>query len=414
MGLEAELKEYARSIGLDAVGIARADPFTRAEAALHDRVARGLRSSFEEPDIRRRCYPADLLPGVRSIIAAGIAYVPPPAAGTRAAATASLAAARPAPWAPSPPADAAGPRGWLSRYCRSPEDYHRLLHRRLARLADWLRARHPEAGCHIDVDTGPPVDREVAERAGLGSYGKSTLLIHPEYGTWLFLGEILTTLELAPDTPWTGTCGACTRCIDACPTGAIIAPYELDSLRCLSYVTQMRGPIPAEFREPMGRMLFGCDICQDVCPYNLRPSLLYGEHPEFAPAPELGGDDGPDLAAVLRMTRGQFKRWFAPTAASWRGKTVLQRNAVIALGNSGDARALPLLQEALQDGRRVVRGHAAWAIGRLGRLAGQAGDAGVHAGARQALAVARAAEPDLQVRQELDAALESLADPVSR
>lgn len=384
LGLEAELKSRARKLGLDLVGIAGCGPFERDESALADREARGFRSSFEERDIHRRVRPELLLPGCRSLIAAGISYLPAQAA-------------------PPPPDEPDGLRGWLSRYCRG-VDYHRVLAEKLQRLAAWLEAQQPGARTHVCVDTGPPVDRSVAEQAGLGFYGKSTMLITREHGTWVFLGEILTDADLAPDTPWTGTCGACTRCLDACPTGAIVAPYELDSLRCLSYVTQMKGHIPAEFRDALGNMLFGCDVCQDVCPYNRRPRLLRSAAPEVAALPAVGGDAGPLLDQVLRMTNPEFRAWFQPTAAGWRGKTVLQRNAVIALGNSGDPRALPLLLEALADPQRpVLRGAAAWALGKLGRAVPDAAPA-----AARALADLLEREADAAVRQEAETALERL------
>lgn len=384
MGLEERLKAHARELGLDLVGICSCAPFERDRSALADREARGFRSSFEEREIGRRVEPELLLPGCRSIIAAGICYLPEQDA-------------------PPPPDDPPGLRGWLSRYCRG-VDYHRILREKLGRLAAWLQAERPAARVHVCVDTEPPVDRSVAERAGLGFYGKSTMLITREYGTWVFLGEILTDLELQPDEPWTGTCGQCTRCIDACPTGALVAPYTLDSLRCLSYVTQMKGYIPEEYREPLGNMLFGCDICQDVCPYNRRPRLGRTASPELAALPQVGGDAGPLLERVLGMSNAEFRAWFHPTAAGWRGKTVLQRNAVIALGNSGDARALPPLLAALRDPQRpLLRGTAAWALGKLGRTVPETA-----AAAAGALRELLGRETDPRVRREAEAALARL------
>lgn len=372
------LKAFGRSVGLDLIGVARPEPFGAENALLRAREELGYRSAFEEPDIDLRTDPQRWLPGVQSIIACGISYkhegdLPEP--------------------------EGEGPRGWLSKYCRG-SDYHYVLHRRLEQLMAWLD-EHAPAGTHrAFVDTGPPIDRAVAQRAGLGFFGKSNLLITREYGTWVFLGEVLTTLSIAPDAPWTGTCGECTRCLDACPTGALTDAFTMNASLCLSYVTQMPGSIPTDKREALGNKLFGCDTCQDVCPYN--KMSLAGMHPEFAPRPEPGPE--PDLAQILHMTKGQFKRWFLPTAAGWRGKTTLQRNAVIALGNSRDPRALPLLEEALADGRPVLRSHAAWGLGQLGHTLG--GDARAQAGA--ALQAALATEDEAGVRQELAGAIRRL------
>ncbi len=377
--LKAEMKDRAREIGIDLVGVAPAEPFLRERQILEERIARGRGPNpYEHPVVEERVYPERLLPGVKAIIACGIAYYHPDA--------------------PRPPEDRIALRGWLSRYCRG-RDYHQILKDRILALAAWLERRAPGHRHVAYVDTGPPLDRAVAERAGIGKFGKHTNLITREYGTWVFLGELLTTLPLPPDEPQPPACGACTLCIDACPTGAL-SEWRLEWDRCLSHITQMKGIIPAEYREVMGNRLFGCDDCQDVCPYNrrARPS----RHPEFAPSPDLDGGE-PDLLRLMAMTKGDFRRWFEPTAAGWRGKTTIQRNALIALGNSGDPAALPALTAALESESAILRAHAAWALGRLGRLAPDARDA-----ARAALARRATCETDPAVRLELGAALESL------
>lgn len=374
--LKQRMLEYARQVGLDLVGVAPAHPFEAERERLAERAAAGRGPNpFEWQEIEPRVDPERLLPGVRSIIAAGISYFV----------------------ADEPGSPAGSLRGWLSRYCRG-QDYHHLLKERLDLLAAWLRAEVPGSRTLVYVDTGPPLDRAVAERAGIGKWGKHTNLITPEFGTWVFLGEILTDADLDPDHPVEAACGSCTLCIDACPTQCL-TEWQLDANRCLSYVTQMKGIIPEEFREPMGNRLFGCDDCQDVCPYNkkARPS----RHPEFAPVPGVGAE--PDLLQMMAMTKGQFRRWFEPTAAGWRGKTTIQRNAVIALGNSGDPAALAPLTEALASESGVVRAHAAWALGRLARQAPETRE-----GARQALARLRERESDPAVLLELNNALEVL------
>ncbi|HWI50939.1 MAG TPA: tRNA epoxyqueuosine(34) reductase QueG [Symbiobacteriaceae bacterium] len=360
--------------GLDLVGIAPAAPFMQEEERLLRRQAAGLGPNpYKYQQIEPRVYPEKLLPGVKSIIAGGISYL----------------------MEDEPPAE--GLRGWLSRYCRG-LDYHQILKARLTRLAAWLEAEVPGARTLVHVDTGPPLDRAVAERAGIGKWGKHTNLITAEYGTWVFLGEILTNVDLPPDEPIEAACGSCTLCIDACPTQCI-TEWNIEANRCLSYVTQMKGIIPEEYREVMGNRLFGCDDCQDVCPYNKKARR--GRHPEFASHPEVGGM--PDLLQLMNMTKSDFRRWFEPTAAGWRGKTTIQRNAVIALGNSGDPQALEPLAKALASESQPIRAHAAWGLGRLARLSP------VVAGpVRVTLEGHKARESDPVVLLEIESALSAL------
>lgn len=373
--VKAELKAYAAQIGIDLVGVAPAAPFLPERERLERRKTAGHGPTpYEWQEIDDRVDPARLLPGVQSIIAGGISYL-----------------------SEDDPAPPEGLRGWLSRYCRG-QDYHHLLRDRLTSLAQWLEARVPGCRTLVYVDTGPPLDRAVAERAGIGKWGKHTNLITHEYGTWVFLGEVLTDLALPADTPIEAACGSCTLCLDACPTQCL-TEWNLDANRCLSYITQMKGIIPAEFREPMGNRLFGCDDCQDVCPYNRR--VRRGLHPEFAPVPEVGAH--PDLMQMMTMTKGDFRRWFEPTAAGWRGKTTLQRNAIIALGNSGDPTALEPLSKALESESSVIRAHAAWALGRLARQA-----PAVAAAAQDRLERQQGRETDPAVLLEVSNALEAM------
>ncbi|HYF94232.1 MAG TPA: tRNA epoxyqueuosine(34) reductase QueG [Symbiobacteriaceae bacterium] len=369
--LKRALKAHAIEIGLDLIGVARAEPFTADADRLRERQQAGLGPNpYEYQQIEPRVNPELLLPGARTLIAGGISY---------------LMEDEPL---------AAGLTGWLSRYCRG-LDYHGLLKARLGQVASWLEAAVPGARTLVHVDTGPPLDRSVAERAGIGKWGKHTNLITREFGTWVFLGEILTDIDLPPDEPVAPACGECTLCIDACPTQCL-TEWKIDANRCLSYVTQMKGMIPTEFRETMGNRLFGCDDCQDVCPYNRKARR--GLHPEFASHPEVGG--APDLLKLMNMTKGDFRRWFEPSAAGWRGKTTIQRNAVIALGNAGDPGALEPLVKALGSESQPVRAHAAWG---LGRLAGAA--PGVAEAARAALENRRRHESDPDVLAEIEGAL---------
>jgi len=377
IALKAALKAYAREVGLDVVGVASVAPFLAEKEHLEHRQAAGLGPNpFEYPEVSPRVYPDLLLPGARSIIAAGISYLVPesPSAG--------------------------GPlRGWLSRYCRG-LDYHTVLEDRLEQVAGWLEARVPDVHTLIHVDTGASLDRPIAERAGLGKLGKSTNLIVPRLGTWVFLGEILTDASLPPDEPSTmRVCGNCTRCIDACPTGCI-SEWQVDANRCIGYVTQMDGPVPPEYRELMGNRLFGCDDCQDVCPYNARP--VSGLHPDFAPLPEIGAE--PDLLGLLAMSAPEFERVYGPTAAAWRGLEPLQRNAVVALGNSGAPAAFEPLTETLEHQSPLLRAHAAWGLGRLATLRPT-----LSPGAVEALVGRLAVEDAPEVRLEIGQALAALS-----
>lgn len=393
MSLEAELKGEGRRLGLDLIGIASAEPFAAEVGLLTERQAHGYASGFEEQDIALRTDPARLLPGVRSIVAVGLNYYLPDEAqpGGPQPGAAELAEVASGGAAPL--------RGWLSRYTRGQVDYHRLLREKLTTLGDFLQSRVPGCAVQVHVDTGPPLDRAVAVRAGLGWFGKHSQLITREYASYVFLGELLTDVPLQPDPPARGTCGTCVRCLTACPTGAILRPGVIDASRCLSNITQLKGFLPREYRRALGSRVFGCDDCLEACPHSVRarPAL----EPGLQPNPEVGGL--PDLARLLHMTRGEFKRWFAGGAAGWRGKTVLQRNAVVALGNSRSRAAVPLVLEALLDGRPVIRGHAVWALAELA-----AGGAVLPAAARERLTSLAQAETDPAVQEELRLALADL------
>lgn len=372
--LKAALKAYAREVGLDLVGVASAGPFLAERQVLERRRAEGRGPNpFEYADVGPRVEPERLLPGARAIVAAGISYLMPD---------------EPVPEAPAL-------RGWLSRYCRG-LDYHTVLEERLQQVAAWLEEHLPGTRTLVHVDVGAPLDRAIAERAGLGRLGKSTNLIAPPFGTWVFLGEILTDAPLPPDAPSTRqVCGSCTRCLDACPTGCL-HDWQIDADRCLGYVTQMDGPIPLEYRATLGNRLFGCDDCQDVCPYNARP--LGGLHPEFAPLAGIGAE--PDLLGLLALDEAAFEHLYGPTAAAWRGLEPLQRNALVALGNSGQPAAFQPLEQTLAHPNPLLRAHAAWGLGRLASLC-----PALAADAERALRHRLAVEEDAEVQGEIRQAL---------
>jgi len=257
-------------------------------------------------------------------------------------------------------------RGWISRYAWSRKDYHEALTQRLRIVESKLHqelAAQPgvapiQTRCY--VDTGPIVERVYAKYAGIGWIGKNTCILNQKLGSWLFLGVILTSLDLAPDLPAPDRCGTCTRCIDACPTEAFVAPYQLDSNRCISYLTiEKRGAIPEDLRDGMGRHVFGCDICQDVCPWNRKAPVTAAS--EFQPREGLVN---PALDWLAQISEEEFRQKFRGSPIRRAKRTGLRRNAIIAMGNSGDRHFLPLLEKLAADENPVVE-HAKWATKKL-------------------------------------------------
>ncbi|MEI9998636.1 MAG: tRNA epoxyqueuosine(34) reductase QueG [Verrucomicrobiota bacterium] len=327
----AQIKSLARSLGLDACGITGAEP-ARHAAFYRQWTADGKAGEMawlaREPE--RRSDPARVLPGVRSIVVAGLNY-----------------------WQPSP----AG-RGRVARYALG-EDYHHVLLGKLDALAREISASAAGAQAKVYVDTGPVLEKPLAERAGLGWQGKSTMLISPKLGPWLLLGEILTTLELEPDAPARDHCGSCSRCLDACPTGAITAPYQLDARRCIAYLTiELKGSISEDLRPLIGDRVYGCDECLEVCPWN-RFARTTREARFLAPAGDAANDD---LHALLEITPAEFKRRFARSPILRVKRRGLLRNVCVVLGNIGTAEDLPALHRAEHHDEPLVREHAAWAV----------------------------------------------------
>ena len=297
--------------------------------------------------------------------------------------------------------------GRVARYARV-RDYHRVMKRRMREL---VRELQRELGSTISarwyVDDGPMLDRAAANRAGIGWFGKNTNILTPGFGSWVFLGQVITDLELEPDAPLKKSCGSCVRCIDDCPTGAIVAPYVIDNARCISYLTiENRGPIPRQLRPLMGDWVFGCDICQDVCPVNRKAQPAGEPIPPPNAAGAVGRSSTPespggpvflDLVELLEISEEDFRSRFAGTSimrAKWLG---MQRNACVALGNLGEESSVPALSKALREAHPLVRGHAAWALGRIG---------GPQAAA--VLADAAATETDPDVAEEIATARREL------
>ncbi len=258
------------------------------------------------------------------------------------------------------------PHGWISRYAWSREDYHDAVLRRLKFVEAALRQSVPAdlqttLTTRSYVDTGPIVERVFAKYAGVGWIGKNTCIINQRIGSWLFLGVILTSLELQPDLPTPDRCGTCMRCIEACPTEAILAPYKLDSNRCISYLTiEKRGAIPEDLRVGIGRHVFGCDICQDVCPWNRKAP--HSSAPEFAPRPGLVN---PALDWLAEMSTEEFRKTFRGSPIRRTKRSGVRRNAAIAMGNSGREQFLPVLEKLAGDEDESVAESARWAINRV-------------------------------------------------
>jgi epoxyqueuosine reductase len=256
--------------------------------------------------------------------------------------------------------EAPGEKGWIARYAWG-DDYHDVMKAMLDGLVDRLAGEMGPFTARTYVDTGPIVERAYAAAAGIGAWGKNTCLLHPEHGSWFFLGEAVTDLEMRADAPRTDMCGSCTACLEACPTGALPEPYVLDATRCISYLTiEVKGAVPEDRRDAIGRHVFGCDICQDVCPWNRRRRRFGG--PEFAPREGLLA---PDLDALAVLTPEAFRERFRRSPLKRSKRRGLLRNVAIALGNSGDPSRRPLLETLAADEDPLVREHARWALAKL-------------------------------------------------
>jgi epoxyqueuosine reductase len=366
--------EKAKSIGFDRCGVVRAEKFPEF-AQTSEWLARGYGGEMKYLADPRRSDPQGTLPGIRSVIVCLLNYQ----------------TALPLSTESTQPSDQEEPRGWISRYAWG-RDYHEVLRARLDLLVDALREHFPEPfEARSYVDTGPVQERIFARHAGLGWLGKNTLLLNETLGSYFFLGVILTTLDLTPslaedELPPPDLCGNCRQCLDACPTQAFVEPYVMDARRCISYLTiELRKSIPEELREPMGRHVFGCDICQDVCPWNRRAPITVLEEfqPRIFPAqnqerthisPFAEGDTLflPKLEWLAGLSEADFREMFSGSPikrTKWRG---LVRNACNALGNSNlqretkvHSRVIALLEQLASSAEPVVAESAQWALSRI-------------------------------------------------
>lgn len=361
------IQEKAWELGIDAIGITSAEPFINAKQTLERRQQVGEYPEFVEKDLSLRTNPHKLLPGAKSIISVAIAYKT------------------------QSPQDIPHLHGAISRYAWG-IDYHKVLLPRIQQLSDFLRSNYGVQQVYAGVDTRPPVERAFALRAGLGYQGHNCCVFVPPYGSWVFLGELIVDQELSesPKSFQVDCSQSCGRCVTACPTNSLYAPYHSNPHICLSYITQMSGIIPRMYRKKMGNKLWGCDVCQSVCPTNREAKC--SRHQEFWP---VSGTSLP-LIPLLSITKSQFRRQFAPTALFWRGKAILQRNAALILGNCKDPVAIEPLADCLTDPKPVLRASAAWALGEIGTSL-----------ARDKLARAKTYEDHSEVLSEIGWALES-------
>jgi epoxyqueuosine reductase len=343
--VNAAVHQRALELGFDACRVTHADPPDHRrdfEEWIQD--GRHGEMQWLERNAEKRVDPQKVLPSARSLIVLATSYhrEAMPDAGCRM---------------PD------GPKGVVARYARY-ADYHDVLADRLKTLSEFIDATGGEGTRSLwYVDTGPLLERDLAQRAGLGFVGKHTNLINRSLGNWFFLSEIITTLALEPDSPEPNRCGHCTRCITACPTGAITAPFALDARRCVSYLTiELKGSIPVEFRPAIGNRIYGCDDCLAACPWNrfAREGRLMRDHAR----PDL---DTADLLELLALDQTAFKLRFAGTPILRTKRRGLLRNVCVALGNIGDASALPALSRAATDPEPLIAEHATWAIGEIKR-----------------------------------------------
>jgi len=334
LSLEQLIKAQACGLGFDLVGIASLGPVETA-AAFDEWVARGYAGEMDylPRGARKRRDSRLPVPGTASAIVVGLDY------GGRA------------------------PSGPVARYARG-DDYHDVMLNKLEELHVWLET---ELGCSIKgkpyVDTGPILERDLARRAGLGWFGKNTNLVNPRIGSFFFIGALLVDLDLAPDAPFeSDRCGTCTRCLDACPTDAFVEPRLLDATRCISYLTiELKGVIPEDLRSQMGTRIYGCDVCQDVCPYNVKFAQELRE-PAFAPRAITGRDAQSLARELLAMDDEAFRAAFRNSPIKRAKRRGLARNAAVVLGNIGDERDAPALARASDDPDPLVSQHAAWAL----------------------------------------------------
>jgi epoxyqueuosine reductase len=368
--LKKDIIEYSKQIGIDKIGFTTANSFSTMKNRLIRQEMLGFQSGFEESDIEKRTEPSLIFNEPKSIIAIALAY--------------------PSRMKDAPQSKRGERRGI---FCRASwgTDYHVVLRDRLAKLEEYIQSRIPDARCESMVDTGELVDRAVAERAGIGWSGKNCSVITPEFGSYVYLGEMITNLPFEPDEPMEDQCGTCNKCVDVCPTGALVQGGQLDAQRCIAFLTQTKGFLADEYRTKIGNRIYGCDTCQTVCPENKGKDFHF--HEEMEPDPEIAK---PLLKPLLSISNREFKEKYGYISGSWRGKKPIQRNAILALAHYKDDTAVEdLIKVMNEDVRPVIRGTAAWALGKIGGRQ-----------AEEALIQLKQREKDEDVLKEIEKGLE--------
>ena len=332
--------DYAHSIGIDEIGFTHAEPFLEFKEKLIDYHNRGYASGFEKGSVGERTEPRRSLGSAKSIISIAVGYP------NRL---------------PDAPKSRKGERRGLFARASWGMDYHTLLNNRLEKLEEYIKSLDPDVETRSMVDTGVLSDREVARRSGLGYIGKNGFMINPKLGTYSYLGEMITSYPFPPDEELIDSCGDCNLCVDRCPTGALTGTGQLDSQKCISFLTQTKGFLPDEYRGKIGNRLYGCDTCQQVCPRN--KGINTDHHEDIVLEPEILK---PELTGLLEISNRDFKETYGHLAGVWRGKKPIQRNAIIALAHFRETESVEILKRVAEnDQRPVIKGTAYWAIGRI-------------------------------------------------
>lgn len=373
VSITKSIKNKAIEIGFDLVGVSPVDKFPENQF-YKDWLNKGYSGEmgYMERNPERREDVRNILPGAKSIISCAINY------NTDHPYSTELSNEN---------------KGWISRYAWG-DDYHDTVKEKLQVLIDYIASiSREEVISKVYVDTGPVLERMYGKYAGLGWVGKNTCLINQEIGSWIFVGEIIADIELDYDTPVPDRCGTCTRCIDACPTDAILEPYVLDSRLCISYLTiELKNKIPSELRDGIQDNIYGCDICQDVCPWNKRAPVSASKH--FEPREGLYN---PDLSSLSNLSPEDFRELFKASPIKRTKRRGLLRNIMVAMGNSGNKDFIPHLKKCLEDEEPLVRAHAVWALSKLDGT-----------DSRETLLKHQAVEDETMVNEEIDLILNKI------
>jgi len=373
MNLKSKIKDFSKRIGIDVIGITSAEPFNDVKKVFIERIKKGYYRNFNYNSERVRfiCNPKKVLQDAKSIISIAVSYnvhVEEIENRRRENSNDILSEEQKNKGAGNSYNICSNEKetgskentGIISKFALG-IDYHEILRDKLEILADFIKKISLKNFKYkILVDTGPMVDRAVAERAGVGWYGKNCCIITKRFGSWVFLGEMITNLELEPDESVFKDCTDCDLCLRACPTQAIISPYVIDVRKCISNLTQKRGEISIDLLGKMGRRIYGCDICQNVCPHNKEVEFI--ETNDFLPI--LLNGDNIELFRIINMSEKDFKKWFGHSTIVWVGRNILRRNAIIALGNIGNLDSKNLLLKACEDKDQMIKKYADWAIKR--------------------------------------------------